>query len=183
MAAITKVSLSFKETRQKRRQKTLAKLEGIALLSLHGAALKNKFFSLFLYVFKRKLLVKFWRLFFKFQCFFVLCFVWEKSFLRESSSFFSLVVGFSFSKKHHHQNHKINVFWSNWERWFFFSRDIFKGAAAPEFLLFFLKDLLCLFKKLVIQSQMRFSVRFRWQQSGAKWWSIPEKAYFKQSKS
>jgi len=44
MAAITKVSLSFKETRQKRRQKTLAKLEGIALLSLLGAALKNKFF-------------------------------------------------------------------------------------------------------------------------------------------
>jgi len=43
-----------------------------------------------------------------------------------------------------------------------FSRDIFKGAAALEFLLFFvLKDLLCLFKKLVIQSQMRFSVRFR----------------------
>ena len=40
MAAITKVSLSFKETRQK----TLAKLEGIALLSLLGAALKNKFF-------------------------------------------------------------------------------------------------------------------------------------------
>ena len=59
MAAITKVSLSFKETRQK----TLAKLEGIALLSLLGAALKNKFFFLFLYVFKRKLLVKFWRLF------------------------------------------------------------------------------------------------------------------------
>jgi hypothetical protein len=41
MAAITKVSLSFKETRQK----TLAKLEGIALLSLLGAALKNKFFN------------------------------------------------------------------------------------------------------------------------------------------
>jgi len=71
MAAITKVSLSFKETRQK----TLAKLEGIALLSLHGAALKNKYFFLSFYVFKRKLLVKFWRLFFKFQCFFVLCFV------------------------------------------------------------------------------------------------------------
>jgi len=43
MAAITKVSLSFKETRQK----TLAKLEGIALLSLLGAALKNKFFFYF----------------------------------------------------------------------------------------------------------------------------------------
>ena len=72
-----------KKSAKKRRQKTLAKLEGIALLSLLGAALKNKFFFLFLYVFKRKLLVKFWRLFFKFQCFFVLCFVWEKSFLRE----------------------------------------------------------------------------------------------------
>ena len=80
MAAITKVSLSFKETRQK----TLAKLEGIALLSLHGAALKNKFFSLFLYVFKRKLLVKFWRLFFKFQCFLCCVCLFKKSlFLRE----------------------------------------------------------------------------------------------------
>ena len=122
MAAITKVSLSFKETRQKRRQKTLAKLEGIALLSLLGAALKNKFFFLFLYVFKRKLLVKFWRLFFKFQCFLCcVCFVCLRKvfFERKSSSFFSLVVGFSFSKRHHHQNHKINVFWSNWERCFF----------------------------------------------------------------
>ena len=118
MAAITKVSLSFKETRQK----TLAKLEGIALLSLLGAALKNKFFFLFLYVFKRKLLVKFWRLFFKFQCFLCcVCLVCLRKvfFERKSSSFFSLVVGFSFSKRHHHQNHKINVFWSNWERCFF----------------------------------------------------------------
>jgi len=80
MAAITKVSLSFKETRQKRRQKTLAKLEGIALLSLHGAALKNKYFFLSFYVFKRKLLVKFWRLFFKFQCFFCVVFCLRKVF-------------------------------------------------------------------------------------------------------
>lgn len=65
MAAITKVSLSFKETRQK----TLAKLEGIALLSLLGAALKNKFFFLFLYVFKRKLLVKFGGCFLNFSVF------------------------------------------------------------------------------------------------------------------
>jgi len=95
MAAITKVSLSFKETRQKkrqkRRQKTLAKLEGIALLSLHGAALKNKYFFLSFYVFKRKLLASFGGCFLNFSVFFVLCFVlFEKSlFLRErkSSSF------------------------------------------------------------------------------------------------
>lgn len=47
MAAITKVSLSFKETRQK----TLAKLEGIALLSLLGAALKNNFFFFYFFTF------------------------------------------------------------------------------------------------------------------------------------
>lgn len=71
MAAITKVSLSFKETRQK----TLAKLEGIALLSLLGAALKNKFFFLFLYVFKRKLLVKFGGCFLNFSVFLCVVFV------------------------------------------------------------------------------------------------------------
>ena len=81
MAAITKVSLSFKETRQK----TLAKLEGIALLSLLGAALKNKFYFLFLYVFKRKLLVKFGGCFLNFSVFFVycVCLFEKKSFLRE----------------------------------------------------------------------------------------------------
>jgi hypothetical protein len=167
MAAITKVSLSFKETRQK----TLAKLEGIALLSLLGAALKNKFFQ-FLNVFKRKLLVKFGGCFLNFSVFCVV-FVclrkvfWEKEFI------FCLVVGFSFSKSITIKITKL-MFFGQTES-VVFSRDIFKGAAAPEFLLFFLKDLLCLFKKLVIQSQMRFSVRFRWQQSGAKWWSIPEK--------
>ena len=71
MAAITKVSLSFKETRQK----TLAKLEGIALLSLLGAALKNKFYFLFLYVFKRKLLVKFGGCFLNFSVFLCIVFV------------------------------------------------------------------------------------------------------------
>jgi len=84
MAAITKVSLSFKETRQK----TLAKLEGIALLSLLGAALKNKFFY-FLYVFKRKLLVKFGGCFLNFSVFLCCVCLFEKSlFERKSSSFF-----------------------------------------------------------------------------------------------
>jgi len=63
-----------------------------------------------------------------------------------------------------------------------FSRDIFKGAAAPEFLLFFLKDLLCLFTKLVIQSQMRFSVGFD-DNNLEPMMVYPRKAYFKQSKS
>ena len=83
MAAITKVSLSFKETRQK----TLAKLEGIALLSLLGAALKNKFFQ-FLNVFKRKLLVKFGGCFLNFSVFCVVfvC-LFEESLLREGVHF------------------------------------------------------------------------------------------------
>lgn len=85
MAAITKVSLSFKETRQK----TLAKLEGIALLSLLGAALKNKFYFLFLYVFKRKLLVKFGGCFLNFSVFLCIVFVCLRKvfFERKSSSF------------------------------------------------------------------------------------------------
>lgn len=114
MAAITKVSLSFKETRQK----TLAKLEGIALLSLLGAALKNKFFFYFFTFLNANCWSSFGGCFLNFSVFCVV-FVclrkvfWEKEFI------FCLVVGFSFSKRHHHQNHKINVFWSNWERCFF----------------------------------------------------------------
>lgn len=122
MAAITKVSLSFKETRQKRRQKTLAKLEGIALLSLLGAALKNKFFFYFFTFLNANCWSSFGGCFLNFSVFLCcVCFVCLRKvfFERKSSSFFSLVVGFSFSKRHHHQNHKINVFWSNWERCFF----------------------------------------------------------------
>lgn len=157
MAAITKVSLSFKETRQK----TLAKLEGIALLSLLGAALKNKFFFLFLYVFKRKLLVKFGGCFLNFSVFFCVVFVCLRKvfFERKSSSFLVQLSGFLLAKaspsKSQNQCFLVKL------RALFFHEIFLRGRRHLSSCFFFLKDLLCLFKKLVIQSQMRFSVRFR----------------------
>lgn len=127
MAAITKVSLSFKETRQKTRQKKAPK--NACKTRRHRAAepawrsLKKQVFFFYFFTFlNANCWSSFGGCFLNFSVFLCcVCFVCLRKvfFERKSSSFFSLVVGFSFSKRHHHQNHKINVFWSNWERCFF----------------------------------------------------------------
>lgn len=120
MAAITKVSLSFKETRQKTRQKNACKTRRYRAAEPAWRSLKKQVFLSYFFTFlNANCWSSFGGCFLNFSVF-LCCVCLRKSlFLRKNSSFFSLVVGFSFSKKHHHQNHKINVFWSNWERCFF----------------------------------------------------------------
>lgn len=144
MAAITKVSLSFKETRQKTRQKKAPK--NACKTRRHRAAepawrsLKKQVFSICFTFLNANCWSSFGGCFLNFSVFCVVFCLRKSLFLREKEQFiFQFSCRVFFQQKASPSKSQNQCFLVKL-RALFFSRDIFKGAAALEFLLFlFLK--------------------------------------------